>query len=73
MVERGTRTRGEFDRKACDSCDAVEIMLGKSGEVLLTKCKRRRLNRSRWRGVLCRSAFQVTSRLLPTLPKLSLR
>ena len=34
MVERGTRTRGEFDRKACDSCDAVEIMLGKSGEVL---------------------------------------
>ena len=32
MVERGTR--GEFDRKAWDSCDAVEIMLGKSGEVL---------------------------------------
>ena len=27
----------------------------------VTECKRRRLNRSRWRGVLCRSAFQVTS------------
>ena len=26
---------GEFDsEKACDSCDAIEIMLGKSGEVL---------------------------------------